>query len=198
MKTTTADRGRRLSWFRDHLPAGQLVLDASVLINLLGCCAADEVFSALNLPCLVEEKVFGEILRHPVPGLCHMKELQALQDAGCIERARMEDQEYAKFLTLIQAPLGQRLGAGESATLVVAQQRSLSVVIDENKARSYVRMQMHQVAMVSTLRLLISATVRLGRDVSYLQGLVATARQNAKMGIAKDERQLFADVLACR
>ena len=189
-----------MNWFRDHLPEGQLVLDASVLINLLGCGAATEVFGTLKLPCLVEEKVFGEILRHPIHGLCHVKELQALQDSGFIVRARMERQEYARFLSLIQAPLGQRLDAGESATLVVAQQRSLPAVIDENKARSYVRSQMPQVAIVSTLRLLISATVRLGRDVSYLQGLVNTARQNAKMGIPKDERQLLVDILTgeCR
>jgi predicted nucleic acid-binding protein len=185
-----------LSWFRDYLPEGQLVLDASALINLLGCCAATEVFGTLNLPCLVEEKVFGEISRHPVPGLCHVKELQALEDSGFIQRVRMDGQEYAKFLSLIQAPLGQRLDAGESATLVVAERRALSVVIDENKGRSYVRSQMPQVAMVSTLRLLISATVRLGRDVPCLQGLVTSARQNAKMGVPKDERQLLADVLA--
>lgn len=187
-----------MSWFRDHLPAGQLVLDASVLINLLGCRAAAEIFSTLDLPCIVEEKVFGEISRHPVSGLCHIEELQALRDAGFIERVRMEGHEYSEFLGLVQAPLGQRLDAGESATLVVAKQRALSVVIDENKARSYVRNQMPQVAVVSTLRLLISATVRSGKDVAYLQGLVTTARQNAKMAVPKDERQLLTDVLSGR
>ena len=185
-----------MSWFRDHLPNGQLVLDASVLINLLGCGAATEVLSALDLPCIVEEKVFGEIFRHPVPGLCHIEELQAFQDAGFIERVKMGEQEYSKFLGLIQAPLGQRLDAGESATLVVAQQRCLSMVIDENKARSYVGRHMPQIAVVSSLRLLISATVRSGKGMAYLQGLVTTARQNARMGVPKDERQLLADVLA--
>lgn len=186
-----------MSWFRDHMPNGQLVLDASVLINLLGCCAAAEVFSTLDLPCIVEDKVFGEISRHPIPGLCHIEELQALQNAGLIERVRMGEEEYSNFLSLIQAPLGQRLDAGESATLVVAQQRALSVVIDENKARSYIRSNMPQVAAVSTLKLLISATVRLGKDAAYLQELVAAARKNSRMGVPKDEKQLLVDVLAC-
>ncbi|WP_146013969.1 hypothetical protein [Trinickia dabaoshanensis] len=189
-----------MSWFRDHLPDGKLILDASVLINLLGCRAAAEVFSVLEPPCLVEDKVFGEISRHPVPGLCHVEELQALQDAGFIERVRMEKQEYSKYLELIQAPLGQRLDVGESATLAVAQQRALSVVIDENKARSFVRSQMSQLTMVSTLSMLISATVRLGKDVAHLQRLVMAARENAKMGVPKDERDLLSEVLAsgCR
>lgn len=193
---TKMDKGSRLTWFRDHLPEGQLVLDASVLINLLGCGAATEIFSALTLPCLVEERVFVEISRHPVPGLCHVSELQALEVSGLIERTMMNDDEYARFLGLVQAPLGQRLDAGESATLAVAHGRALSVVIDENKARSYVGNRLPQVTLVSTLRLLISATVRLGRDTSFLQELVMSARKNARMGIPKDEKQLLADLLA--
>lgn len=191
---------KRLSWFRDHLPDGKLILDTSVLINLLGCRAAAEVFSALEPPCMVEDKVFGEISRHPVPGLCHVEELQALQDAGFIERVRMEKQEYSKYLELIQAPLGQRLDVGESATLAVAQQRALTVVIDENKARSFVRSRMSQLTVVSTLSMLISVTVRLGKDVAHLQRLVMAARENARMGVPKDERDLLSEVLAsgCR
>lgn len=187
---------KRLSWFRDHLPDGKLILDTSVLINLLGCRAAAEVFSALEPPCMVEDKVFGEISRHPVPGLCHVEELQALQDAGFIERVRMEKQEYSKYLELIQAPLGQRLDVGESATLAVAQQRALTVVIDENKARSFVRSRMSQLTVVSTLSMLISVTVRLGKDVAYLQRLVMAARENARMGVPRDERDLLSEVLA--
>ncbi|QHP90735.1 hypothetical protein EXE55_07195 [Burkholderia glumae] len=185
-----------MSWFRDHLPDGKLILDTSVLINLLGCRAAAEVFSALEPPCMVEDKVFGEISRHPVPGLCHVEELQALQDAGFIERVRMEKQEYSKYLELIQAPLGQRLDVGESATLAVAQQRALTVVIDENKARSFVRSRMSQLTVVSTLSMLISVTVRLGKDVAYLQRLVMAARENARMGVPRDERDLLSEVLA--
>ncbi|CAJ6492282.1 Uncharacterised protein [Burkholderia pseudomallei] len=187
---------KRLSWFRDHLPDGKLILDTSVLINLLGCRAAAEVFSALEPPCMVEDKVFGEISRHPVPGLCHVEELQALQAAGFIERVRMEKQEYSKYLELIQAPLGQRLDVGESATLAVAQQRALTVVIDENKARSFVRSRMSQLTVVSTLSMLISVTVRLGKDVAYLQRLVMAARENARMGVPRDERDLLSEVLA--
>jgi predicted nucleic acid-binding protein len=184
-----------LNWFRDHLPEGRLVLDASALINLLGCGVTNEVFEALKLPCLVEEKVLGEISRHPVAGLCHVDELQALVASGLMERTRMDAREYVRFLALIQAPLGQRLDAGESATVVVAEGRGLSAVIDENKARSYVSSRLPQVAMVSTLKLLISATVRLGYGIPYLQNLVQSSRQHARMGVPKCEKQLLAEVL---
>lgn len=183
-----------MNWFRDYLPEGQLVLDASVLINLLACGAANEVFSALSGPCLVEEKVFGEISRHPISGLCHVGALQSLASSGFIKQTSMEAEEYAHFLSLIQAPLGQRLDAGESATLAVAKGRGLSVVIDENKGRTYVAKNFPQVVVVSSLKLLISATVRLRRDVSYLQDRLNAARDHARMGVPRDEKLLFAEV----
>ncbi|NGZ85909.1 hypothetical protein [Duganella aceris] len=48
----------------------------------------------------------------------------------------MSDEEYERYLSIVQAPLGQRLDAGESATIAVAEARQLVAVIDENKARS--------------------------------------------------------------
>lgn len=184
-----------MTWFRDHLPAGQLILDASAIINILACGATRDVFRTLTHPCLVEEKVLGEIKRHPIPGLCHSKELQELEAAGFIVPARMDDVEYRKFLTLVQAPLGQRLDVGESATLVVADRRGLAAVIDENKARSYSRVNFPTLDMVSTLSLLISTAARSGKDISYLQGLVNSALKHARMGVPKEEKSILNAVL---
>lgn len=184
-------RSIHLNWFRDYLPPGQLVLDASALINLLACGETNEVFNALPRPCLVEEKVFQEISRHPVAGLCHIAALESLTLAGHIEQIRMSDEEYSHFLGMVQAPLGQRLDAGESATLSVAKRRQLVVVIDENKGRTYVTQQMPTVPYVSSLKLLISASFRCGRDQQFLLDLMGNARENARMGIAKDEKQLY-------
>ena len=108
----------------------------------------------------------------------------------------MDDEEYAHFLSLIQAPLGKRLDAGESATLAVANSRGLSVVIDENKGRSYVANHFPQVVVVSSLKLFISATVRLGQDVAYLQGRLNAARDHARMGVPQGERLLLAEVVS--
>jgi predicted nucleic acid-binding protein len=190
-------RGNYLTWFRDHLPAGQLILDASAIINLLASKAAADVFRTLAQPCLVEDKVFGEIVRHPIPGLCQEKELRALEEAGFIVRASMDGTEYAKYLTLVQAPLPKRLDAGESATLVVAEERRLVAVIDENKARTYVTENLPLVRTVSTLSLFISATVRSDRDVAFLQTLVESAREHARMGVPKEERPILNAIL-CR
>lgn len=185
-----------MNWFRDHIPHEALVLDASVLINLLACGATTEIFGALSGPCLVEEKVFGEISRHPIPGLCHIAALQTLVASGFIELVRMDEGEYAHFLSLVQAPLGKRLDAGESATLTIAESRRLAVVIDENKGRAYAAKHLSDVVFISSLKLFISATVRLGRDRAFLLTLVKAARGHARMGVPRDEKQLLVDVLA--
>ena len=147
---------------------------------------------------MVEEKVFGEISRHPVVGLCHVEALQSLEAMGFIKQTKMDAGEYAHFLTLIQAPLGKRLDAGESATFAIAQSRRFAVVIDENKARNYVASHAPQVRVVSSLKLFISATVRLGRDISFLQATLSAARHHARMAIPRDEQSLFVDVISTR
>ncbi|MDB5823896.1 MAG: hypothetical protein JWR21_2600 [Herminiimonas sp.] len=185
-----------MTWFRDHLPKGQLVLDTSALINILGCGAGIDVFRVLTLPCIVEETVLAEILRHPVPGLCHQHALEQLEASGFIQRTSMDEREYEEYLGMVQAPLTERLDAGESATLAVAYRRSLSVVMDENKGRAYLGRRYPHMTAVSTLKLLISSTSRLNRDVPFLQRLMEQARRNARMAVPKEEKSLWTEIMA--
>lgn len=184
-----------MSWFRDHLPAGQLALDTSVLLNVLGCGAIEDVLGGLGGPCLVEDKVLGEMQRHPVPGLCHLTELEALMKSGHLARVTMSGMEYVHFLSMVQAPLGRRLDVGESATLAIAHSRGHGVVMDENKGRRYVADHFPAIPVVSSLMLFISATARLGRDRTFLRGVVDSARRTARMAVPKSERDLLLDVL---
>ena len=188
-------KGTRLSWFRDYLPAGQLVLDASVLLNVLGCGAIEDVLGALSGPCLVEDKVLGEIQRHPVPSLCHLTALQALIKSGYLARVTMTDAEYALYLSMVQAPLGVRLDAGESATLAIANSRGHAVVMDENKGRRYLAERFPNMEAASSLTLFISATFRFGRDRVFLRNAVLSARNTARMAVPRDQRELLLDVV---
>jgi predicted nucleic acid-binding protein len=185
-----------LNWFRDHLPKGQLILDASALINLLGCGATEIIFSALEQPCLIEEKVFQEIRRHPVPGLSHTIALEALSAAGFIEQVSMDADEYLLFIAMIQAPLGERLDAGESASLALAQCRRLPIVLDENKGRLYAAARFPEVEMINSLKLMISAAARLGRDPAFAREVIEGARQRSRMGIPRDEKAFYTDLSA--
>jgi predicted nucleic acid-binding protein len=185
-----------LNWFRDHLPKGQLILDASALINLLGCGATEIIFSALEQPCLIEEKVFQEIRRHPVPGLSHTDALAVLGAAGFIEQVSMDAEEYQLYIAMIQAPLGERLDAGESASLALAHCRKLPIVLDENKGRLYASARFPEIQMISSLKLMIAAAARLGRDPAFAREVIEEARQRSRMGIPRDEKSFYSDLSA--
>ena len=185
-----------MNWLRDYLPSKALVLDASALINILGCGATEDVFKSLRRPCVVEEKVLAEITRHPVPGLSHVKAMDALIKSRCIEVSIMNAEEYKLFISMVQAPLPKRLGSGESAALAVASLRDLPIILDDNKARAARTATLPGVEAISSLKLFVSASVRLGRDKLFLRDVLHNALTVARMGVPKDERTLLRKILS--
>lgn len=185
-----------MRWLRDYLPPKPLVLDASALINILGCGATEKVFKSFGFPCLVEERVLAEITRHPVPGLSHLKAIDALIQSGCVEVTSMDAQEYELFISMVQAPLSKRLGAGESAALAVASRRALPLVLDDNKARAVRAAMLSNVEAVSSLKLLISASARDNWEQLFLRDVLNNALTVSRMGVPNDEKALLREVLA--
>lgn len=184
-----------MNWLRDYLPPKALVLDSSALINIFGCGASEQVFSSMRFPCLVEDKVLAEIVRHPVPGFSHVAAINALIQSGRIEPSRMDAREYETFVSMSQALLVKRLGAGESAALAVAFHRDLAIVLDDNKARTARAALFPKVEMISSLKLLLSASVRLGWSKGFLGEVIFAALRNSRMGVPRDEKALLNDVL---
>jgi len=185
-----------LDWFRDYLPNGQLVLDSSAFINLLGSGSPSEILSALPQPCLLEDKVVGEILKHPIPGLSHQGVLDSLVEVGVVAKLSMSVVEYEHFLLLVQAPLGQRLDEGESATLAVASNREMAVVMDERKGRNYAAANFPNVQVISSLKLFISAAARRDMDIQLLRTLLASAKRHARMSVPKSELPLLLEAMS--
>lgn len=184
-----------LTWLIDHLPAGQPVLDASVIINLLGTHQPVEVLRALGHRSLVEERTLREVRRHPVPDLQVEPVLNELRSLDLLEEVRMTDDEYAVYLGYVSAPLSKRLGDGESAALAVSP-RGACIVLDERKARSRAASDAVGLVVVSSLCLLISSAHRAGWPPVKVRQLVESARASARMGVPKDENALLAQVLA--
>lgn len=183
-----------MSWLSDYLPAGQPVLDASVIINLLGTKAPVDVLRALGHKSLVEQRTLREVRKHPVPGLRVEPVLDELRSLDLIDEVRMTDEEYEVYLGYISPPLGTRLDEGESAALAVAR-RGVCVVLDERKARSRAAITAPDLVVVSSLRLFISCAHRAGWSAARVSQLVAQATQNARMGVPRDERELLAQVV---
>lgn len=184
-----------MTWLSDHLPQGQPVLDASVIINLLGTHRPVEVLRALGYQSLVEERTLKEVRRHPVPGLKVEPLLDELQSQGLLEVARMTDDEYEVYLDYVSGPLGRRLDDGESAALAISS-RGACIVLDERKARSRAASDAPGLIVVSSLRLIIAGAHRAGWPRSKAKELVEAALSSARMGVPKAEQDLLAQVLA--
>lgn len=184
-----------MSWLSDYLPAGRPVLDASVIINLLGTGEPVEVLRALGHKCLVEQRTLREIRRHPVPDFRIEPVLDDLRNLDLLEEVRMTDEEYEVYLRYVSGPLEIRLDDGEGAALAVAP-RGACIVLDERKARSRAAADIRALVVVSSLRLLVTCAHRAGWPALRARQWVERATLNAQMGVPRDERALLTQVLS--
>lgn len=178
----------------DYLPRGIVILDASVLINLLGCGEPVAVLRGLGEKCLMEQRTLKEVRKHPIPGFDHVEPLRALVSAGTLEEVRMDEAEYETYLTFVSGPLGTRLDDGESAALAVSGRGSI-LVLDERKARRRAGNTANGATMVSTLQLMLTSGYRQGWSIKRVRDLVSSARQHARMGVPKEDSALLERLL---
>lgn len=181
----------------DYLPKGIVVLDASVLINLLGCHECVAVLKGLGAQCLMEERTLQEVRKHPIPGCDYAEPLRALVSSGALEEVRMTEDEYESYLTFVSGPLGNRLDDGEGAALAISG-RASSIVLDERKARRRAAEDAkvsRSVAVASTLQLMVTSGHRQAWSVQKVRALVVAARQNARMGVPKEDMALLEKLL---
>ncbi len=92
-----------LSLPSNAFPTGPLVLDASVLFNLLGTGMPKEILLALGVPCCVEERTAAEVRRMPGERI-ESAPLQPLFEDGCLQLRRMSGQAYDTYLSLLGGP----------------------------------------------------------------------------------------------
>lgn len=183
-----------MSLLFDHLPLGPIVLDASAIINLLGCGDFQGVLKALGAACVVEQRTLNEVHRHPVPGSDHGTVLEELGTLGMLKVVRMTGEEYETYLSLVQGSITSRLDNGESAAIALTT-RGLPIVLDENKARGVVARAYPNVNFCSTLRLFLTAGKRGAWSTGHVQKLVLSARQHARMGVPRDDRELLGTLM---
>jgi predicted nucleic acid-binding protein len=182
-----------LNLLSDYLPSGEAILDASVIINLLGTKEPSVVLKALGHKSLVEQRTLREVRRHPVPGLPVETVLADLKALDLLEEVRMTEQEYEVYLTYVSPPLGTRLDDGESAALAISP-RGACVVIDERKARQRAAAEVPSLVVVSTLRLVLTSAHRAGWSTDRARHLVEQAIQHSRMAVPKEDALLLASL----
>ena len=113
-----------------------VVLDTSVVLNLLASGAAARVLETLGLAFWVPTQVVREVRRQPDPASSSERStLRYLLDTGLVRELTPEDGALDTVLDLVAAPSPDGLDDGEAATIAIAESLGCSPALDERKAR---------------------------------------------------------------
>jgi predicted nucleic acid-binding protein len=168
-----------------ELASEALVIDASVLINLLGCGAVEEVLRALPAVVLIERRTLAEVLRDPSRELPARAQRERLIEQRLLRVLQLEGDAVGRFLDLVAAP--HELDDGEAATIACALELNAVAVLDERKARRIVREQFSTLTLSSTAGLFRTLLEQERMDNTRVRGLLLAAIQRARMSVPAEE-----------
>ncbi len=189
-----AGKVKRLNLPSDLLPSTPLVLDASVIFNILATGFAADIIDAIGLPCIIEVRTKREVKRHPRPDAASGDPLEPLIICGALQIATMSSTAYRFYLGLVSGDSAAALGDGESAAIALAADVNHAIALDDGKARAIRSRQAPHVATVSSLALIVGAAQASRWTEEKLRQAILDARKYARMGIVVGERALFNDV----
>ena len=98
-----------------------LVLDASVVLNLLGSTRLKDVLRCLGRHVLIEDTALAEVRINPVGGGSALDPLEALRSEGLLAFAALSDPARLSFLDMTGAEPPHDLDDGEAATIALAE-----------------------------------------------------------------------------
>lgn len=173
----------------------KLVLDASVLINLLGTGLSDVLLKSLNRVIVVDEVALREVTIDPFSRKDPTEVLNSLRQNGLIEVIRMSRETYALFIDLTGGDPPDDLDDGEAATLAQAALGDCVAVIDEKKATRVAGANFPNVTVLNSLDLLTSSELLKHNGRDGVAEFVYLALRNARMRVAPSERQWIFDLL---
>lgn len=171
-----------------------IVIDASVLINLLASLAPSAVLGALGAKCIVEEKTLAEVTKHPVSGRDHKNELRQLIDESLLESLKMSDSQYERFVELVSGDVSDALGDGESAAIALASDMNAMLALDDRKARRIVGERFPNLTVISSLKLFSETRRPGGLKAGEVTKVVNNAISHGRMRIIHDEIWLLEEL----
>lgn len=132
----------------------ELVLDASVVINLLATGHASSILQALSPPIVVTDNVVREIERGASNGRPESSHLKKMIADQILRVEELEGKALANFFDLVSGDTSQSLGDGEAATLALAHVNGFSAAIDEKKATRIAADRLRSLNLVTTIDIL--------------------------------------------
>lgn len=138
--------------------SGPLVLDASVLINLLATGRMDTIVPCVCTSALVLEEVVAEVKRNPRDRKENPEILNPFFAQAILSKATLStsDAMLEHYLDLVSADGQEDLGDGEAASIAYAVHHRHTVALDERKAIAVCRRRHPELQICSSLDILQS------------------------------------------
>lgn len=164
-----------------------LVLDASVIINLLATGYAGPILHALAVPLFVTDTVVHEVGQGAANGRPERALLAALINDQVVTVKELTGSALEDFYGMVSGHTSSSLGDGEAATLALAYRNGFFAAIDEKKATRISAERFETLKLVTTVDILASppAQESLGKDT--LANATLRALQRARMQVREHQ-----------
>ena len=172
-----------------------LVIDASVLINLLGTGEIEAIFEAVERPVYLARPALSEVTRDPLTGQSPAPVLELLATRGFVICRDMDSQTRAHMVALTGAPGSDALDDGEAATIAVGASMNCAVVIDEARGRRIAANTHVAEDILGTLDIIASTRIFgiLGED--RVRAAILSACRHARMRVPHEWRAWIVDTI---
>ncbi|BAV48066.1 Uncharacterized protein MLTONO_3163 [Mesorhizobium loti] len=164
-----------------------LVLDASVVINLLATGHPIPILRALAMPIVVADNVVCEIERGAMNGRQELDLLARLIDDQVVRVAELEGGAVETFFELVSGNSSESLGDGEAATLAFAHGMGCSAAIDEKKATRLAADRFGSLKIVTTIDILAHDNVQASLGTARLADATFQALRRARMQVREHQ-----------
>lgn len=161
-----------------------LILDASVLINLIGSGYGERILAALCVPVSVSDYAADEILNG---GHDDAAVMRSLLDGAVIRKEPMTPAAAALFADLVSGATQESLGDGETATIAIANDTGAVAVIDEKQGWRIATVRFADVQLATTVDILALPSVVISLEDGALAQAVNSALVNARMQVREHQ-----------
>lgn len=160
-----------------------IVLDSSVIINLLATANAGAILQALKADLLVTGNVVREIDQGAANGRAESRYLADLIDSRVLRVEELAGPSLGDFFDMVSGHTSDSLGDGEAATLAFAYNNRFSAAIDEKKATRIASERYEAMKLVTTVDILSYESVQASLGYEALANATLQALQLARMQV---------------
>lgn len=136
-----------------------LVLDASMLINLLATQECGAILHALAVSCVAPEQALAEVTKDPVSKQRFSERKSVAARLAPLKAYALSGEAYEQYLTLAGAPPPNGLGDGEAACIAAVGALGYTICLDDAKARRICAETFPTIAMLWSAELIGHARV---------------------------------------